>query len=62
MKWPNDLLLGPQGAKAAGILAEAGPDFVVVGIGLNVDHRADELPERAGRFPAAVVPRGGRNP
>ena len=44
LKWPNDLLLGPDGAKAAGILAEAGPDFVVVGIGLNVDHRADELP------------------
>ena len=44
LKWPNDLLLGPRGAKAAGILAEAGPDFVVVGIGLNVEHRADELP------------------
>lgn len=44
LKWPNDLLLGPRGAKAAGILAEAGPGFVVVGIGLNVDHRADELP------------------
>jgi len=34
LKWPNDLLLG--GRKLAGILAHAGPDFVVVGIGLNV--------------------------
>lgn len=62
LKWPNDLLLGPRGAKAAGILAEAGPDFVVIGIGLNVDHRADELPtEQASSlrlsFPSAAVTR-----
>ena len=62
LKWPNDLLLGPQGAKAAGILAEAGPDFVVVGIGLNVDHRADELPSAQASslrlsFPSSVVTR-----
>jgi BirA family biotin operon repressor/biotin-[acetyl-CoA-carboxylase] ligase len=62
LKWPNDLLLGPRGAKAAGILAEAGPDFVVVGIGLNVDHRADELPNEQATslrlsFPSAPVTR-----
>ena len=34
LKWPNDLLLGDE--KLAGILAQAGGDFVVVGIGLNV--------------------------
>lgn len=34
MKWPNDLLLG--NAKVAGILAQGGSDFVVVGIGVNV--------------------------
>ncbi len=34
LKWPNDLLLGDK--KLAGILAQAGGDFVVVGIGLNV--------------------------
>lgn len=51
LKWPNDLLLGPGMRKAAGILAEvvAGPaerggPAVVVGIGLNVSLRADELP------------------
>lgn len=48
LKWPNDLLLGPGRRKAAGILAElvgAGPDAaVVVGIGLNVSTRLDELP------------------
>ncbi|MGH3934000.1 MAG: biotin--[acetyl-CoA-carboxylase] ligase [Pseudonocardiaceae bacterium] len=45
LKWPNDLLLGAGRRKVAGILAEvvSGP-AVVVGIGLNVTLRADELP------------------
>ena len=43
LKWPNDVLIG--GCKLAGILASAGslsaggtdgPDFVVVGLGLNI--------------------------
>lgn len=34
MKWPNDLLVGDR--KLAGILAQGGDDFVVVGIGINV--------------------------
>ncbi|WP_432091644.1 biotin--[acetyl-CoA-carboxylase] ligase [Streptomyces sp. NRRL F-5630] len=47
LKWPNDLLLTIDGGerKAAGILAEATQDgAVVLGIGLNVSLRADELP------------------
>lgn len=50
LKWPNDLLLHTaQGeAKAAGILAEATGDAVVIGIGLNVTTRADELPATTG--------------
>lgn len=47
LKWPNDLLVtvGGEERKAGGILAErAGEDAVVVGIGLNVTLRADELP------------------
>jgi BirA family biotin operon repressor/biotin-[acetyl-CoA-carboxylase] ligase len=46
LKWPNDLLLGAQGRKAAGILAEVVPESsaVVVGIGLNVTLRPSELP------------------
>jgi BirA family biotin operon repressor/biotin-[acetyl-CoA-carboxylase] ligase len=43
LKWPNDLLL--QGdRKTAGILAEAADGAVVIGIGLNVTLREDELP------------------
>jgi BirA family biotin operon repressor/biotin-[acetyl-CoA-carboxylase] ligase len=49
LKWPNDLL-ALDGRKLAGILAEAvsspaRPGAVVVGVGLNVNSRADELPE-----------------
>jgi BirA family biotin operon repressor/biotin-[acetyl-CoA-carboxylase] ligase len=46
LKWPNDLLVGE--AKCAGILAEAAGDAVVVGIGLNVSTRAEELPATTG--------------
>lgn len=45
LKWPNDLLAA-DGAKLAGILAEVGGGrAVVVGVGLNVSARADELPD-----------------
>ncbi|MGY1747102.1 biotin--[acetyl-CoA-carboxylase] ligase [Blastococcus sp. SYSU D00695] len=50
VKWPNDLLAA-DGSKLAGILAEsvpaADPPAVVVGVGLNVSTRPDELPEGA---------------
>jgi BirA family biotin operon repressor/biotin-[acetyl-CoA-carboxylase] ligase len=47
IKWPNDILV--NGKKAAGILMElitkAGQiDFVIVGIGVNVNTSIDELP------------------
>jgi BirA family transcriptional regulator, biotin operon repressor / biotin---[acetyl-CoA-carboxylase] ligase len=35
IKWPNDVLCG--GKKIAGILVEAGGDFVILGIGINVN-------------------------
>ncbi|MGW2016291.1 biotin--[acetyl-CoA-carboxylase] ligase [Streptomyces sp. NPDC001927] len=47
LKWPNDLLVsvGGEERKAGGILAErAGEDGVVVGIGVNVTLKAEELP------------------
>jgi BirA family biotin operon repressor/biotin-[acetyl-CoA-carboxylase] ligase len=56
LKWPNDLLVRsaadeePAGyGKCAGLLAESvpasdGPATVVLGIGLNVSQRSDELP------------------
>lgn len=35
IKWPNDVWLGQR--KVAGILVEAGADFAVIGIGINVN-------------------------
>jgi BirA family biotin operon repressor/biotin-[acetyl-CoA-carboxylase] ligase len=46
LKWPNDLL-APDGAKLAGILAESTGPAVVMGVGLNVSTRPEELPESA---------------
>ncbi|AWB83524.1 biotin--[acetyl-CoA-carboxylase] ligase [Corynebacterium liangguodongii] len=46
LKWPNDALLG--GKKFAGILSEvdfsSAPPRVVIGIGINVAWRAEDLP------------------
>jgi BirA family biotin operon repressor/biotin-[acetyl-CoA-carboxylase] ligase len=42
LKWPNDLLIGER--KLAGVLAERADDGVVVGMGLNVSLRPEELP------------------
>ena len=44
IKWPNDVLV--EGRKVAGILAEGRPHegWAVLGIGLNVALRVDELP------------------
>ncbi|MFF9275333.1 biotin--[acetyl-CoA-carboxylase] ligase [Streptomyces griseosporeus] len=47
LKWPNDLLVtvGGEERKAGGILAErAGDGGVVIGVGVNVTLREDELP------------------
>ena len=45
LKWPNDVLGAPERAgKLAGILAEQASEVIVVGIGLNVSARQDELP------------------
>lgn len=42
LKWPNDLLGRDGIRKMAGILAQASPAFVVVGLGLNVNWAPDE--------------------
>jgi BirA family transcriptional regulator, biotin operon repressor / biotin---[acetyl-CoA-carboxylase] ligase len=43
IKPPNDVLV--DGRKVAGILAEASDGRVVLGVGVNVSQRADELPD-----------------
>jgi BirA family biotin operon repressor/biotin-[acetyl-CoA-carboxylase] ligase len=66
LKWPNDLLvttLDGVEAKCAGILAEGGGDTaVVVGIGVNVTTRADELPPGATSLRLAGAAAADRDP
>jgi BirA family biotin operon repressor/biotin-[acetyl-CoA-carboxylase] ligase len=45
VKHPNDVLV--RGRKVAGVLAEARDGRVVLGVGINVSQRAEDLPERA---------------
>jgi BirA family biotin operon repressor/biotin-[acetyl-CoA-carboxylase] ligase len=42
LKWPNDVLAGER--KLGGILAEQSGGAVIVGVGLNVSLRREELP------------------
>jgi BirA family biotin operon repressor/biotin-[acetyl-CoA-carboxylase] ligase len=42
LKWPNDVLVAEH--KVAGLLSEVAGDAVVVGLGVNVTTRRDELP------------------
>ncbi|MEU7379062.1 biotin--[acetyl-CoA-carboxylase] ligase [Streptomyces sp. NPDC042207] len=66
LKWPNDLLVtvGGEERKAGGILAErAGADAVVIGIGINVSLRRDELPvPQAGSLALAGAVSTDRDP
>ncbi|MDD4615751.1 MAG: biotin--[acetyl-CoA-carboxylase] ligase [Alphaproteobacteria bacterium] len=48
LKWPNDVLV--NGKKICGILLEAGPEWLVIGIGLNVK----ETP-KSPRYPATCL-------
>ncbi|HXV33185.1 MAG TPA: biotin--[acetyl-CoA-carboxylase] ligase [Gaiellaceae bacterium] len=58
IKWPNDVLLG--GRKVAGVLAEAAGGGVVLGIGLNVNQRAEELPGGAKVAAGSLLTADGR--
>lgn len=52
IKWPNDVMLDRR--KVAGVLAELKDGAVVLGIGLNVGQRFDELPADT-RVPAGSL-------
>jgi BirA family transcriptional regulator, biotin operon repressor / biotin---[acetyl-CoA-carboxylase] ligase len=52
IKFPNDVLV--RGKKVAGILAESSEGRVVLGIGVNVNQKADELPWDAQTEPTSL--------
>jgi BirA family transcriptional regulator, biotin operon repressor / biotin---[acetyl-CoA-carboxylase] ligase len=55
---PNDVLV--EGRKVAGILPEASTGRVVLGIGVNVNQTADELPGDASKPPTSLHVETGR--
>lgn len=60
IKWPNDVYW--EGRKLGGILAEAGPGFVVLGLGINADVPLSALPEGVREGAASVLEAAGRAP
>jgi BirA family biotin operon repressor/biotin-[acetyl-CoA-carboxylase] ligase len=58
LKFPNDVLVGDR--KLAGILAEAREGRVVLGIGVNVNVPAEELPQEVDRPATSVLVETGR--
>lgn len=63
IKWPNDVLLG--NLKVCGILAEAKieegkPSTVVLGVGINVNLRAEEFPDEIADTATSMLASTGR--
>jgi BirA family transcriptional regulator, biotin operon repressor / biotin---[acetyl-CoA-carboxylase] ligase len=58
LRHPNDVLV--DGRKVAGILPEAGSGRVVLGIGINVNQTADELPTETPKPPTSLRLETGR--
>jgi BirA family biotin operon repressor/biotin-[acetyl-CoA-carboxylase] ligase len=56
--YPNDVMIG--GRKVAGVLPEASPGRVVLGVGMNVNQRAAELPREAVKPPTSLFVETGR--
>jgi BirA family transcriptional regulator, biotin operon repressor / biotin---[acetyl-CoA-carboxylase] ligase len=64
IKWPNDILF--DGKKLAGILTEAACDaerveYVILGIGLNLNYRAGAMPEELRRRATSLADLTGKN-
>ncbi|MGH7794364.1 MAG: biotin--[acetyl-CoA-carboxylase] ligase [Candidatus Binatia bacterium] len=64
IKWPNDILI--EGKKLAGILTEAACDterveYVILGIGVNLNYRADAMPEALRQRATSMADMTGKN-
>lgn len=64
IKWPNDILI--DGKKLAGILTEAACDtecvqYVILGIGLNLNYRAETMPETLRQRATSMADMAGEN-
>jgi BirA family transcriptional regulator, biotin operon repressor / biotin---[acetyl-CoA-carboxylase] ligase len=57
IKWPNDVMVNRR--KVAGILAESTGERAIIGIGLNVNQKREELPQDARVAPASLYTTDG---
>ncbi len=57
IKWPNDVMVNRR--KVAGILAESSGERAVLGIGLNVNQKREDLPQDARVAPASLYTTDG---
>lgn len=55
---PNDVMIGAR--KVAGVLPEAAPGRIVLGVGVNVNQRAEDLPREAVKPPTSLRVELGR--
>jgi BirA family biotin operon repressor/biotin-[acetyl-CoA-carboxylase] ligase len=61
LSWPNDVVCG--GRKLGGVLAELGPDqSVLLGVGMNLSSRADDLPAADRLVPTSLLLETGSAP
>jgi BirA family biotin operon repressor/biotin-[acetyl-CoA-carboxylase] ligase len=61
LSWPNDVVCGRR--KLGGVLAELGPDgSVVLGIGMNLASRQNDLPEADRLVPTSILLEKGAAP
>jgi BirA family biotin operon repressor/biotin-[acetyl-CoA-carboxylase] ligase len=63
LRWPNDVFVGPR--KLAGVLAEgrlvgARPEFVVLGLGIDVNLQAEDFPEELRPIATSMAAELGR--
>jgi BirA family transcriptional regulator, biotin operon repressor / biotin---[acetyl-CoA-carboxylase] ligase len=57
LKWPNDVMVNRR--KVAGVLAEASNGIVVLGIGLNVNQKREQLPADTAVAPGSLYTSDG---
>ncbi len=60
LKWPNDLVVRPEGRKFGGVLCERAAGATIVGVGLDLNHDPSDFPAELGDRATSVRAETGR--